>query len=119
MQAARLYREQRARVAELGGLQQISEAMGQLGELSSLYGQLTQRIASLMDVELCGILIYDDNEQMFRSQPPFYGVPDSLIAHYRLAVMPGTELYTIWHHQPWWFTNDAKSPLIRRWALKN
>ena len=51
MQAARLYRDQRARVAELDGLQQISEAMSQLGEMSSLYAQLTQRIANLMDVE--------------------------------------------------------------------
>ncbi len=113
IQSARLNREQSARVAELGGLQQIAEAMGQLGEPAEVYGRLTQRLATLISVELCGVLIYDENEQQFRSQPPFYGVPDALIRHYRLAVLPGTELYTIWHHLPWWFTNEAESPLIQ------
>ncbi|HVO71378.1 MAG TPA: GAF domain-containing protein, partial [Aggregatilineaceae bacterium] len=117
--AATLYRAQSERVAELDGLQQIAEAMSQLGEMSELYGQLTQRIAGLVGVELCGVLLYDEDKQVFRSQPPFYGVPDSLIRHYRLSVVPGTDLYTIWHHQPWWFTNDPESSLVRAMGFED
>ncbi|MBI5957302.1 MAG: GAF domain-containing protein, partial [Chloroflexi bacterium] len=112
IQAARLYREQSARISELGGLQQISQAMGQVGEPSEMYGQLSQRIAGLMDVELCGVLLYSEDDQIFRSQPPFYGVPDALIRSYKLSVDSESELYTIWHHLPWWFTNDPQSALI-------
>jgi len=112
VQAAQRYQEQSARVTELGGLQQIADAMSQLGEPEEIYGQLTQRIAALMDVELCGVLLYDEDEQTFRSQPPFYGVPDSLIVHYRLALIPGTELADIWEHQASWYTNDPESAVI-------
>ena len=113
VQIARRYQAQTARVTELGGLQQIADAMSQLGEPEEIYGQLTQRIAALMDVELCGVLLYDEDEQTFRSQPPFYGAPDSLIAHYRLALAPGSDLANIWRHQAWWFTNDPESEIIQ------
>lgn len=113
LETARLYQEQATRVAELDGLQQISAAMSQLGETSELYAQMTQRIAALMRVDICGVLLFDGTERAFRSQPPFYGAPDSLVRDYYLAVVPDTELYNIWNHQPWWFTNDPASPVIQ------
>ncbi|NLX08376.1 MAG: GAF domain-containing protein [Chloroflexi bacterium] len=117
LEAARLYQEQATHVAELSGLQQIAEAMSQLGEPSELYGQLTQRIAHLMGVELCGVLLYQEDEQNFRSQPPFYGVPDSLVQPYRLSISEASPLYPIWRHQAWWFSNDPESPVVRALAL--
>jgi PAS domain S-box-containing protein len=119
LEAARLYSEQRARIAELGGLQQIAEAMSQLGEPAELYGQLTARIASLLGVELCGLLLYDEDDRVFRSQPPFYGVPDALIRHYRLVVIPDTPLYDIWLYQPWWYTNDPDSEIIQAMGFED
>ncbi len=113
LQVARIYTEQSTRVAELNGLQQIAEVMGQLGDTHELYAHLTQRVAQLMDVDLCGVLLYDEDEQTFRSLPPFYGVPDALVRDYRLTVVPETELYNIWHHQPWWYTNDPDSLVIQ------
>ncbi|MBN1681453.1 MAG: GAF domain-containing protein [Anaerolineae bacterium] len=117
LEAARLYEYQSARVAELSGLHQIAEAMSQLAEPAEVYGQLTQRIAHLVGVELCGVLLYSDDDQMFYSRPPFYGVPDALVEHYRLSVVPDTELYSIWRHQAWWFTNDSSSPVVQSLGL--
>lgn len=111
--SARLYADQQARIAELSGLQQVAEAMSQLAEPTELFSQLTQRVAGLMDVEMCGVLLYDEEDQLFRSQPPFYGVPDALIADYRLSVVPDTELYAIWHHQPWWYSNEPTAEMIQ------
>ncbi|MBN1963023.1 MAG: GAF domain-containing protein, partial [Anaerolineae bacterium] len=119
VEAARLYREQRGRVAELSGLQQIAEAMSQLGDPYELYNQLTQRIARLMDVELCGVLLYDDAEQIFRSQLPFYGAPDALLQNYALTVAPHSDLYTIWWHQPWWYSNEPDAELIEAMGFED
>jgi len=112
LEAARLYSEQRARVDELGGLQQIAEAMSHLGDDRAMYGHLTQRIAALMKVELCGVLHFDEDERTFRAQSPFYGVPDQLIQRYRLSVTPDDELHTIWHYRPWWFDNSVDPALV-------
>jgi hypothetical protein len=80
IQAAQIYHAQTSRVTELDGLQQIAQAMGQLDTPAALYGQLSERIARLVDVQICGVLLYDSDDDSFRSQPPFHGVPDSLIA---------------------------------------
>ncbi len=80
VQAARLYREQVRQLDELEGLQQIAAAMSALGSPHALYAQVTQRVAQLLGVEICGVLLYDENTQVFRSQPPFFGVADTLIS---------------------------------------
>ncbi|MBN1564363.1 MAG: GAF domain-containing protein, partial [Anaerolineae bacterium] len=113
IQAARLYNEQTSRVAELDGLQQIAQAMGQLDTPAQLYGQLSERIAHLLNVSICGVLLYDDDTGTFRSQPPFYGIPDTLIQHYRLTLIQGSELYTIWHNSPYWYNNAPSDELIQ------
>lgn len=118
VESARLYHDQTTRVAELTGLQQIAEAMSQLGEPSELYGQLTQRIAHLVSVDVCGVLLYDEERDEFYSQPPFYGIPTSLIEGYRLKVEPDTELYGIWRYQAWWFTNDSASEIIQTMGFR-
>ena len=119
IEVSRQYTDQTSRVNELGGLQQIAEAIGHLGDPTEMYGQLTQRIATLMNVDICGVLLFDEEEDIFFSQPPFYGVPDTLIADYRLNVVPDSELYTIWHHRPWWFTNDPDAAVIQAMGFED
>jgi len=93
VEAARLRTEQAARMHELSGLQHISGAISQLGDPQQLYAQLTQRIAFLANVELCGIMLYDPDEETYRSQAPFYGAPESLVRGHRLEMTPGSDLY--------------------------
>src|SRR5579859_2452851 len=47
---ARIYDEEQRRADELGGLQQISQAIGVLRNVNELYGQINERIARLMNV---------------------------------------------------------------------
>lgn len=117
IEGARLRTEQSARMHELTGLQHISAAISQLGDPEQLYAQITQRIAHLANVELCGIMLYDPDEDIFRSQPPFYGVPESLMRGHRLEMPPGSELYDALMHRPWWYTNDPDSPVTAALAL--
>ncbi len=116
LEAAILYRDQKSHVAELSGMQQIAEAMSQLSDPAELFGQLTERIARLIGMELCGVLLYDSDDQIFHSQTPFYGVPNSLVRNYRLAIAPESELYAIWN-KPWWGTNDPDAPVLRTMGL--
>ncbi len=117
VEVARVYRDQTARVAELSGVQQITSALRDLDNPTEVFGQLTERLAQVIDVRLCGVLIYDDETQTLRARLPFYGVDDSVMEDYRLALVPGTELYGIWQ-RPWWYTNDPDDPLLEALALK-
>ncbi len=63
VESARLYREEQSRVAELHGLQQIAQAMSAFTNPEELYAQLTQRIAELMKVDICGVLIYEPEQE--------------------------------------------------------
>ncbi len=117
VEAARLRTEQAARMHELSGLQHISGAISQLGDPQQLYAQLTQRIAFLANVELCGIMLYDPDEETYRSQAPFYGAPESLVRGHRLEMTPGSDLYEAVMHRPWWYTNDPASPVTAALGL--
>src|SRR5260221_769904 len=70
---ARLYDEEQRRAEELGGLQQISQAIGVLRNTDELYGQINERIARLMNVQMCGILLYDKENHQLVSKSPCYG----------------------------------------------
>lgn len=111
-ETAVVYHEQTERVAELSGLQEISHTMSLLGEPRELYAALTEQIANLSAVDICGVLVYDERERVFRSQLPFYGIPDMVVADYRLSLIPDSDLYSIWRHQPWWYSNQLDSSLI-------
>jgi len=104
---ARLYGEQEERVAELSGLQQISSALGTLQDPYELYRQLNERIASLMDVELCAVLLYDEDAQALVPEIPVHGVPDNIAQMYRIPLDAGSPARALWDEMPFWFTNDV------------
>ncbi|WP_119068837.1 GAF domain-containing protein [Aggregatilinea lenta] len=116
VEVARVYRDQTARVAELSGVQQITNTLSDLDNPTQVFGHLTERLSQVIDVRICGVLAYDDETQTFRAQLPFHGVDDEVMAPYRLALEPGTELYGIWQ-RPWWFTNDPDDPQLDGLAL--
>jgi PAS domain S-box-containing protein len=86
VESARLYREEQSRVAELHGLQQIAQAMSAFTNPEELYAQLTQRIAELMKVDICGVLIYEPEQEKLVARTPFYGVSDEVAQKYSLSV---------------------------------
>src|SRR5258708_1488016 len=92
---ARLYQDQAERVTELSGLQQIAQAMTSLTDPRQMYSQLTSRIGGLMNVQMCGILLYDGETQALISPTPFYCVPQALIALYRIPMVEGSAAFVI------------------------
>ncbi len=107
---ARLYHEEQRRTREFGGLQQIAQAIGSLRSPIELYSQITARIAALMNVQMCGILLYDPKDRVLISQRPFYGMDDEeAISFYQLRSPPGSPVARLWMERDTWFSNNLRT----------
>jgi GAF domain-containing protein len=115
-ESARLYQQDQARAAELGGLQEITYAIGAFSQEAAFFAQINERIARLMGVALCGVLLYEDDDASglgrLVARPPFYGVDDALVAHYSITLTPGGSLQAIWEDADYWYTNRALSDRV-------
>jgi len=107
IQNAHLYEERQQRLAEMVSLQQISEAITSVRDVDQVYGVLTERIARYMQVELCGVLLYDPEAQELVSRPPFYGVEARLIVSYRIPLPQDSVMRRIWESSRFWYSNDV------------
>src|SRR5258708_29822172 len=111
---ARLYDEAQRRADELGGLQQMSQAIGVLRDTDELYGQINERIGKLMNVQMCGILLHNEDTNLLVSQTPFYGVDEELIKYYQISVAPGSAMNALYRESEYWISNDLRVDAIVR-----
>ncbi len=103
----RLSTEQANRVLQLNGLQNIAQTMGEQVDARELYQKLHERIASLMNVEICGLMLYDAQTDALVSQLPFFGVTDAIMSLYRLPVPVDSHAHRIWQGEAWWYSNGV------------
>ncbi|HYO87158.1 MAG TPA: GAF domain-containing protein, partial [Candidatus Limnocylindrales bacterium] len=103
----RLAAEGRRRESELLGVQELSQAVSAFTHEQEFYALANERIAKLMNVEMSGILLFDEESQQLVAQPPFYGIDSSLVAVYSVAVTPGGPIAQIWEEEDSWYTNNA------------
>ncbi|RMG73036.1 MAG: GAF domain-containing protein [Chloroflexi bacterium] len=109
----RLYQREKRMDTELVGLQQITDAIGALSHETEFYGEITERIAQLMDIEMCGILLYDPDNTRLVSRLPFYGVKDSAVQNYTVPLTPGSVMEQLWEEETYWYSNRvASDPLV-------
>lgn len=104
---ARLSSGQASHLIHLTGLQQLVQAMDEVQNLPKLYETLTERIANLMNVQICGVLLYDEANEILISQKPFYGVQDDITSFYRIPAAVGGVAYDVLFNLPWWLSNDV------------
>ncbi len=103
----RLAAEGRRRESELLGVQELSQAVSSFTHEQEFYALANERIAKLMNVEMSGILLFDEETQQLVAQPPFYGIDSALISAYSIAVTPGGPIAQIWEEEDSWYTNNA------------
>lgn len=109
----RLYQREQRLDTELIGLQEITEAIGALSHEAEFYGEITERIARLMAISMCGILLFEEDNQRLVSKLPFYGVSDELITDYIIPLTPGSVMAQLWEDDNYWFSNRVQSdPLV-------
>lgn len=105
VESARLYGQEQSRVAELQGLQQIVQAMSAFTNPEELYAQLTRRIAELIGVAICGILIYEPDEEQLVACTPFAGIPDEVAQAYAIPVGRRGLAREVWREHDLYLSN--------------
>ncbi|MBI3240843.1 MAG: GAF domain-containing protein [Chloroflexi bacterium] len=117
---AQRYTQQETRVAELSGLAQVAQTGLALGDPRELFATLTARIAKLMNVQLCGFLLYDESQQALVSQPPFHGsVPEAFLELYRIPLTPDSHAARLWRDEDHWYSNNVfDDPMVAEIGLK-
>ncbi|MCB9453765.1 MAG: GAF domain-containing protein [Anaerolineaceae bacterium] len=105
----RLYQRERRRESELMGLQEITHAIGALSHEGEFYSNINDRIAHLMGLNICGILLFDKDASQLVIQPPVYGLPVERVAQYRIILHPGSVLGEFWQTGDYWYTNHAST----------
>ena len=108
----RLYQRERRIDTELVGLQEMTHAIGSLSHESEFYLEITERIARLMQSDMCGILLHNEAQKRLESQPPFFGLDNRLIEHYHISLTAGTVIADLWEDDEYWFSNRVESDTL-------
>src|SRR5690606_41589110 len=93
-------------VAELQGLQQLVQAMSASTRPEEIYAQPTGRIAELLGVGVCGILLHDPDSERLVARVPVYGMSDELAAGYSIQVRRGLAR-EVWRERGLYLSNSV------------
>ncbi len=108
----RLAQRQQIHESEMTGLQEISQTFGAISYAGEFYADVNERIARVMGIAMCGILLYDEAARRLLAQPPFYGLDSSLVAHYAIDLKPDSAMDEIWQNDDFWYTNNAAADKV-------
>ena len=111
---ARLRAAEQRRSDDLGNLQQINRAIGVLRDPIDARKQITTRLAEMLNVQICGILVYNEDRNMLVAQSPFVGVSDDIIQYYEIPAVRGSTFYALYDESDSWIINEPQlEPLSR------
>lgn len=104
---ALLYRQTLQRSIELSGLANLAQTVSSIREPQDLYSRLIENILPLMDVEVLGFLVYDENRRILEAQIPFLGIQDNVVEWYQAAIQPGSPAEELWQRAELVVANNA------------
>ncbi len=114
-----LYATQEERIKDIASLQQIAEQPEGDRNATPIYEMLNERIARLMQADMCGIFLYGRDREMLQPQMPFYGLPEHVADKIAFPLPPGSPQRDIWQDQPYWVSNDLEEePLVESLGLR-
>ncbi len=118
IQNARIHQQEQQRVAELTGLAALAQATGTLRDPQDLYERLIQSIKPLIDVEILGLIIYNEAQRSLEGQVPFVGMPDQFVDLYRTEIPVDSPAEEIWFSQETLIAPDApEDPRLEKLGL--
>lgn len=112
VESIRLFTREQRLDAELEGLQQMTFAIGTLSAEGDFFRELTTRIASLMKVRACALLLLEPSGARLRAQTPAMGFENTLTANYTIDFSPGTVFQALWEESDSWFANNVQTSAL-------
>jgi PAS domain S-box-containing protein len=111
---ALLFAEDKRRYQEIAGLTQIAQAVSSSKDSQDLFARLIESITPLIDVEVLGFLIYDENQHILEGKLPFIGFQPSMLAWARFPIPAGSPAEEVWLSQELIISREATSDVKLR-----
>jgi PAS domain S-box-containing protein len=83
---AQAFEQEKRRLDELDGIANIFNSINNLQDPDELFEHLVNSISMLLDVEIFGFFLYDEEQRILRGQTPFQGIPNDFVTQYLLKV---------------------------------
>lgn len=103
----RLSEFERQRENEMESLQEVTLSLSAISPDENFLKSVTERIAQVMNVQICGVFIHDEITHRLMPQLSFYGADDVVIDGYSVDVAPNTPMDHLWNQEDTWFTNNV------------
>ncbi|MBI3158099.1 MAG: GAF domain-containing protein [Chloroflexi bacterium] len=107
LQNAIIHYEEGQRVAEISGLAELAKVGSAIRDQHTLFERLTESIATLLDVEIIGFLMYLEGERALQGQVPFKGLPEEFVRLYRGEIGVGSPAERVWASGDIIYTDNA------------
>ncbi len=102
-----IYQKEQERARELSSLAELSQVSGSARNLNELFSQLLKNIPSLLDVNIAGFLIYNENKHILEARNPFIGIPAYIIEMYKTEIAVGGPAEQVWEKEQSILTPEA------------
>ena len=96
---AHIYAGEQRRALELAGLARLAQAVSAPRAPEELFKHLVESIAPLLNVEVLGFMIYDENRRVLEGQVPFVGLPPGVLEWARLPIPANSQAAQVWVEQ--------------------
>ncbi|MFC1997681.1 GAF domain-containing protein, partial [Chloroflexota bacterium] len=102
-----LYQKEQQHIKELTDLEYFSQAIKSSHNFQDLFNNLVEGISSLINCEIIGFLIYNENTQKLEAQQPFVGVPPNFVDLYSVNISQDSPAERVWKKQEIIISTDA------------
>jgi len=106
---AQRYLIEERRAAELSGLADLLGAFRSVRDPQQVFSTLVASISPLVNFEIFGFIIYNENERILAAQVPFQGLPAQIVELYRLMIKPGDPIEKALINQDVIYSENASS----------
>jgi len=103
---AELYAEQTRRVSEITELQSVIDQESLQSDPERVFAALNERVARLIDAQISGVLIYEEQRTRLIPAPPFHGLPAWITQNFTISVLPDSPAREVWQNNPYWISSD-------------
>lgn len=112
LQNAVTYHKEQERVREMTGLADLAQVSRAIDSTQNLYQQIIATISPLIEAEILGFLIYDEQNRTLEGQIPFQGLPEQFALLYRTELQENSPAESVWLEQDVIITDDMSEDSI-------